>query len=671
MPKGVEKRKAKSVTPKKKNGRSESAKRSKFVRERSVTRRGTRSNSAEVNFQEGDQLIDISVSGQYSEYATENCDSGEEGEILDEQEDMDTEVTFNIRADDQNNNATGTVEVPQIQGKNHQEMDKRMSINEVREMIQESQKQTANLLQKQFQELQREQVNFMQQQQKQIQVLSQEDGDTRSKERPRSSTKSANGACASFEQPKRTDKSPQRNIADRKGRQQLQGNGCQETRDVVDNNMDCDESVDKRSPGSSSDVTVYTNAVKNGIVNTEKQILQVSSDDDQLVEMVDTSDEFQNENNMSIEQIQHQAILDFITATRSENRPPQGNSGRIIVDDGMKPSTSRQEPSAKQRGDQLIKDAEVAKAKIYDVPGRIDSNIFCDKDNLTSQFMKSALMDESFLLVASHLDQNTHEKIIRGEYVDFARLIPRDRILTEEDQRMQLVMKGNESYWIPANQTENTSINSFSRWEQAFRVFSDVYTRAHPSRASELVQYNHVIHTAAMAYSWDNVYLYDKDFRLHLARNPERSWALLLQQSWSLRLKDKIRHEAFQGVNSHNEVDNRKQGCRRFNKGRCTYGGTCRYEHKCFYCNKMGHGVVVCRQLMNDKGDRNGGNHNHGNNYQSHGNNNQGQRRTQPQQYHQQQQPQQQFHYNNHQANNNKPASQINNSVDKKINNVK
>ena len=63
---------------------------------------------------------------------------------------------------------------------------------------------------------------------------------------------------------------------------------------------------------------------------------------------------------------------------------------------------------------------------------------------------------------------------------------------------------------------ETVTINSFSKWEQAFRIFSNIYTKEHPNRASELIQYNHVIHTIASTYTWENVYAYDRQFRMHL-----------------------------------------------------------------------------------------------------------------------------------------------------------
>ena len=89
-------------------------------------------------------------------------------------------------------------------------------------------------------------------------------------------------------------------------------------------------------------------------------------------------------------------------------------------------------------------------------------------------------------------------------------------------------MRGGKTFWVPAADHEVQSIHNFSKWEQAFRVYSDIYLRSHPARSTELIQYNHIIHTAALTYVWDNVYTYDKEFRLHLSRHPERCWGIIL-----------------------------------------------------------------------------------------------------------------------------------------------
>ena len=113
---------------------------------------------------------------------------------------------------------------------------------------------------------------------------------------------------------------------------------------------------------------------------------------------------------------------------------------------------------------------------------------------------------------------------------------------------------------------------------------------------------------------WENVYLYDCQFRIHMARNPARSWAIILQQAWAMYLKDRHR------LTDYNKSDrkSKRETCWRFNRGKCSYGSSCKFEHKRGTCGKFGHGTFNCRRLQ-DKGDRN--------NNGSQSNNNNGNRR--------------------------------------------
>ena len=181
--------------------------------------------------------------------------------------------------------------------------------------------------------------------------------------------------------------------------------------------------------------------------------------------------------------------------------------------------------------DKTVRDAELAKAKIFEVPGMLQSEF--NMPNPDNVMVHSMMVDEKYMSVASHIDVQTKTKIIEGQYVDFAKLVPRDKIISEEDNRVQLVMHSGGTYFVPAKDN-STNISGLGRWDQAFRVYSNVYCKANPCRATELIQYSNVIHTAASAYIWDNVYLDDKDFRLHMAENPGRSWSIILQQAWSM-----------------------------------------------------------------------------------------------------------------------------------------
>ena len=190
------------------------------------------------------------------------------------------------------------------------------------------------------------------------------------------------------------------------------------------------------------------------------------------------------------------------------------------------PRSRPREPTPEERAERLIREAELAKAEIFPVSGNT---------LVTQRYCKTAVIDEGYMAVGGHVDEQTYVKIQRGEYVDFGKLIQKDKVLVEEDQRLEMVVRAGRTFYVPVQET--ATIGSYVKWEQAFRVFANIYTKVNPHRSSELIEYNHVIHTISTVYAWDNIYMYDKDFRIHMGRNPELNWSTILQQAWSLRLK--------------------------------------------------------------------------------------------------------------------------------------
>ena len=134
-------------------------------------------------------------------------------------------------------------------------------------------------------------------------------------------------------------------------------------------------------------------------------------------------------------------------------------------------------------------------------------------------------------------------------------------------------------------------------------------TTRYPGKAPELLQYNYTIHSAAMAYVWENVYSYDCEFRRHIARHPSRPWGVILQQVWTMFLKDRLKgggNQFFQKGNGKINKRDRKP-CRHFNRGHCSYGLLCHYDHHCSVkkCGKFGHGAHVCRLRHMESADDN------------------------------------------------------------------
>ena len=247
----------------------------------------------------------------------------------------------------------------------------------------------------------------------------------------------------------------------------------------------------------------------------------------------------------------------------------------------------------------MIRDAERLKARVYQAPGKTNENQQVQHFERTKVF--SHLLDDDYMMVASHIEDSLIKKIEVGGYVDFAKLLPKDRVMNEEDTRMEMINKGGLSFWVPISDREKVSINSLDRWDSAFRVYMKIFTQFDPDRAAELVEYCHVIHSIVDTYAWHNVYKYDREFRIHMERHPERNWGIILYQAWAMCLKERVNtmtpNNRF-GEREFNHQSGRKKICYRFNRGKCTYGFMCKFEHHCGVCNKFGHGSHNCRRVL-------------------------------------------------------------------------
>ena len=369
---------------------------------------------------------------------------------------------------------------------------------------------------------------------------------------------------------------------------------------------------------STSDVTIYSNAVKNRFPNKR---FSSSSEDAEF----NISDE--QEGLDRIDSNSRQFIAEIRKHYQGNQRGESSGHSREIVD--RRPSGSgvrysrrdcdesphveryrrdvSRDVSPEGRAEQMVREAEANKAKVYNTPGK-DPELAINDD---SPFIHSAIADESYMLVATHLDEAIIKRIEQDEYVDFAKLLARDKMLDNEETEMRLVQRDGRTMYVPVK--DECLINNVLKWDQAFRVYSNIYTRVFPNKATQLVQYSHIIHSAAQSYAWSNVYQYDKDFRDHMSRNKGRSWGIILQQAWTMRLRDRLslHNNNYEGNrfspkgNSRDNQKSTKEPCRRFNRGKCSYGTSCIFEHRCNYCFKFGHPIVNCRKMIADQGNNN------------------------------------------------------------------
>ena len=413
-------------------------------------------------------------------------------------------------------------------------------------------------------------------------------------------------------------------------------------------------SNDKNKPNrldfeSISETTIYKGAIDlNKEANQSKLIPVVInagktnrlSSSSEEGDAIDTSDETLDQYEMPIEHneavvplrnteqdfILFKKFLDFRlqeerrSVEKEDQRRKKGKSGYRCVEDEQRPSTSQEgrgyasteedttpeKLTQKERAKKLLQQAEEAKAVMCNVPGK-NSLTLGEKPNHVVNHVDvllSMLVDEEYDIVDNHVDDATRGKIVRGEYIDLAKLIPKDRVMVQQDNRMVQVNKDGVSYYEPAYEKESVTITGYNKWEQAFRVFTTIYVQEHPQKAKELMQYSHIIYTASLTYVWDNVYTYDIDFRLHISKNPERTWSIILNKAWNTRLNRKLQegnngngNHSGNHQNGNNNNTNSANGgkirknCWRYNRGKCTYGFACKFEHKCGVCGKTGHGA--------------------------------------------------------------------------------
>ena len=108
--------------------------------------------------------------------------------------------------------------------------------------------------------------------------------------------------------------------------------------------------------------------------------------------------------------------------------------------------------------------------------------------------------DDKFFHLMCHIDKSLKSKIESGDFVELEKLLPRGKSFSQrfsDDNRMQLINRDQASFWVPI---EKEKVNSLQKWDQAFRIYAAVYSKANPHRAHEIWQYVHVITTATASY---------------------------------------------------------------------------------------------------------------------------------------------------------------------------
>ena len=165
--------------------------------------------------------------------------------------------------------------------------------------------------------------------------------------------------------------------------------------------------------------------------------------------------------------------------------------------------------------DKIVINAEQFKAKLQPPKGESYVDFAKVVKALTDD-------DDEFFHVTCHIESGLKSKIARGDFIDLEQLLSKEKTMSYDESKVELVSKGGHTFFKPIRETQ---INGLRKWEQAFRVYAAIYTDANPERSGEIWQYMHTINVAASSFHWDNVANYDVTFRQLMAFKPHRSWA--------------------------------------------------------------------------------------------------------------------------------------------------
>ena len=256
-----------------------------------------------------------------------------------------------------------------------------------------------------------------------------------------------------------------------------------------------------------------------------------------------------------------------------------------------------QEIPAPREEEPVILQAEHIKANLSAPTGEIDN-------------------DDNFFHVACLIDSNLHEKIEKGEFIDLEQLLPKKAgsVNNTDSGRLELVSQDGLVYFAPVQ--DRGKITGIRTWEQAFRVYAAIYSKAQPSRASEIWQYIHVINIVAASYTWENVAFYDFTFRQLMSEKLHRSGSKTYTQGWNLAMTEPLNKHSAPAKGGCGQVSGTPGGpsgsgkswrdrcCWKFNRNKCMKGSSCDWDHCCTYCGGWNHSYLNCHKRAKKHDDK-------------------------------------------------------------------
>lgn len=266
----------------------------------------------------------------------------------------------------------------------------------------------------------------------------------------------------------------------------------------------------------------------------------------------------------------------------------------------------------KKQTDQRLTQADRTKTDALKPEGNFALQVL---QSLGGEFEKLAIdlqtlrWDNEFDPLAAEIDPATYTMMEEGKYVDIRKILPKESLFEEEDDncRFEIVNErgGAPKFMKVRSDAEKAGINSIKKWLVGFNIYATAYSKRNPHRASEIFQYILDIQEAALTYTWESVYTYDRVVRRLMERNPNRRWNTPYTKYWNKLLKVKTGFSSNSGHDGHRRNSDqgriKREICWKFNKGKCNRGDSCYRDHRCNFCGKFGHGEHVCRLKKNKR----------------------------------------------------------------------
>lgn len=213
------------------------------------------------------------------------------------------------------------------------------------------------------------------------------------------------------------------------------------------------------------------------------------------------------------------------------------------------------------------------------------------------------------------VDKNTEDKILRGEYLDFALLLP-DSLTRPQVPELQFRFDdpgpGSSSHMTMVCKRKPV-IDTFQKWLDAYTTYMIVLVTAYPCRSLELLKYQQTISCAATKFKGLSWLTYDEQFRRRAAHDLTINWGQDDLELWTVTFSGFAKpHCTICSSPYHSQSDcpradpsrqPTKSGpvCFRFNRASGCTTSSCQFPHVCRRCYSSSHSILSCPRSISRK----------------------------------------------------------------------